>query len=177
MSSRPGGRTAAACGVAFLGWLTAARAPDCAKTVTLERRNKSPMAHRVLVLRPGQRRSSSVSPDGTCLLCANLAPSWLPSRPAIEQLGGGAEEPGQNRFRPGRCRSKSRNWRFPLVRRGRLETGILRYTNHRPYLPGPVRLGIFRSPFTTGGKSFTSSYTSVINRSLLCFVSPSVVAS
>jgi hypothetical protein len=62
-------------------------------------------------------------------------------------------------------------------RLGPVETGILRYiTNHRPYLPGLVRLGIFRSPFTTGGKSFTSSYTSVMNRSLLCFVSPSVVA-
>jgi hypothetical protein len=50
-------------------------------------------------------------------------------------------------------------------------------SNQRPYLPGPVLLGIFRSPFTTGGRSFTSSYTSVMNRSLLCFVSPSVVAS
>ena len=54
---------------------------------------------------------------------------------------------------------------------------LLRCSNQRPYFPGPVRLGIFRSPFTTGGKSFTSSYTSVMNRSLLCFVSPRVVAS
>jgi len=59
-----------------------------------------------------------------------------------------------------------------------VETGILRYiSSQRPYLTGPVRLGILRSPFTTGGKSFSSSYTSVMNRSLLCFVSPSVVAS
>lgn len=45
------------------------------------------------------------------------------------------------------------------------------------YLPGAVRLGMFRFPSTTGGKSFTSSYTSVMKRSLLCLVSPSVVAS
>jgi hypothetical protein len=37
--------------------------------------------------------------------------------------------------------------------------------------------GIVRFPSTIGGKSFTSSYTSVINRSLLCCVSPSVVLS
>jgi hypothetical protein len=62
--------------------------------------------------------------------------------------------------------------------RGPVEIGTLRYiSNQRPYRPGPVRLGIFRLPFTTGGKSFTSSYTSVMNRSLLCFVSPIVVAS
>jgi hypothetical protein len=46
-----------------------------------------------------------------------------------------------------------------------------------PYLPVPGRLGMVRSPLTTGGKSFTSSYTSLMNRSLLCFVSPCVVAS
>ena len=40
------------------------------------------------------------------------------------------------------------------------------------YLAGVECLGMFRFPLTTGGKSFTSSYTSVMNRSLLCLVSP-----
>src|SRR5262245_49360743 len=37
--------------------------------------------------------------------------------------------------------------------------------------------GIVRFPSTIDGKSFTSSYASVMNRSLLCCVSPSVVLS
>src|SRR5215469_4081145 len=45
------------------------------------------------------------------------------------------------------------------------------------YRPEGECLGICRFPCTTGGKSFTSSYTSVMYRSLLCCVSPSVVAS
>src|SRR5262249_29038638 len=42
---------------------------------------------------------------------------------------------------------------------------------------GRVRTGMIRLPLTTGGKSLSSSYTSVMKRSLLCCVSPSVVLS